>query len=280
MLKSSPSVLVICPTIGQASPESLNDSINSVLRQKYPRYCICIVDDSGIEDCRYSIASSQIEIFYLKNATNIGQASSINLAITTFPDFDYYCLIDDDDVWIDECKLRQQVDLLEANKNKYFCSTLSYVKLDNKEWQYEPNKSVEYSKSINDNPRSIFVFNPIVHSSVMIKKNIFREGLFYDSALKRAQDIDLWYRILCGYKDSYILLESPLVKVNMGNKKYLKAKLRTHYLDSVALSKIRSKYGLYRDYIDSPTMIFLTKFYVYILKGVKTLFFKTKSTAM
>lgn len=266
MHKESKSVLVICPTSGKSN--SIVRSINSVLAQEYLNFFICIVDDSGKTGIHLNNFFVDNKIFYIKNKENIGQAASINLAINTYPDFDYYALIDDDDEWVDKNKLQIQIKALESDKTKFFSTTLSYIRLNGITWVYDFDKCVKMVEIINSDPAKIFEFNPIVHSSVVISRRVFNANLKYDNKLNRAQDIDLWYRILVEFPSALNLIESPLVLINKSNHIFILKKLKVAYRDSVAICSIRKKYRLNSHFTAWPILDFLKKVLSFSIKTI------------
>lgn len=257
-------VLVICPTKGKSL--HLSRTVNSVLSQDYINLFLCIVDDSGDENLDLSNKFFGDNIILLKNNTNIGQAASLNSCIKKYSNFDFYALIDDDDEWVDSSKISLQIDFLNSNTHFLFSSTMSFISINKTKYVYEPENSIDSIIKLNISPKEIFSFNPIVHSSVLISSRVFKDGLFYDDKLQRAQDIEFWYRILSKYPSSLFFVETPCVILNKVDDNFLYLKLKKSFKDSLAMSLVKKKHNIYDPIYDNFIIDFTLKLIKYFFK--------------
>ncbi len=94
--------------------------------------------------------------------------------------------------------------------------------------------------------------NPFNHPSVMFKKNVILKCGNYDTALRKNEDYDLWYRVITnGYKCSNI--QKTLVKFRSGRDFYKRRKDKIHYKGKLAIKKkmFKDHYTSFFEYVFS-----------------------------
>lgn len=121
-----PKVSILITTFKR--PQLLGNCLKSIRSQVYSNYEIIIIDDNplGISE---SVAKEHENIFnignryrYLKNPINLGYQHSLNRGLDEAKG-KYIAILDDDDVWIAEEKLKLQVDFLDNNPDHVLVGT-------------------------------------------------------------------------------------------------------------------------------------------------------------
>lgn len=174
--------------------EWIRESIDSILNQTFRDFEFIIVNDNpqGEEQMEllryYETYDSRIVI--LHNEENIGLARSLNKAIMASRG-QYIARMDADDIALPE-RFKMQFDYLDANLDVVVCGTwgkrfgdiprLSYKK-------YETPVTLEQVRIA-----SLFA-SPMIHPSVMFRSEVLKSNM-YNSDLRKAQDYDLWGRLL------------------------------------------------------------------------------------
>lgn len=183
------SVIIATKNGGKFLPRS----IASIEKQTEKNIEVIVVSDGSTDDT-VSIAQKLaetrpfIKIINLEN--NIGPGLARNVGVKEAKG-DYIALLDDDDEWVDEKKLRNQRKFLDEN--------LEYILVGAAETEFvsEDEKLLELYKPKADDAgirNKILISNQFITSSIMFKKNIFEKvGGFADMRL--AEDYDLWLRL-------------------------------------------------------------------------------------
>ena len=172
----------------------IKQAIASILNQTFKDFEFIIVDDNPRGDEQINILQyyknidSRIELVF--NKENVGLAHSLNKAIEISRG-KYIARMDADDIAAPS-KFQMQYDYLEMHPNVAVCGTwgkkfgnipvLSYKK-------YETPVSHEQVKVA-----SLFA-SPMIHPSVMLRSDVVRNYM-YNVNLRKAQDYDLWGRLL------------------------------------------------------------------------------------
>ena len=192
----------------------VEECLNGVLAQKYPRLQLIICDDcSSDNSCGVItdwLSRHRVEAVFIKNPTNRGVCATLNDVLALIKG-KYVALIDSDDVWLPEKSVCQIVALenadtdvgvlysdalrIDADGNAFpesFIET-TYIKKIPQGWIYE----------------SLLKGNYIPGPTSMIKRECFDVIGPFDCDLF-VEDWDLWLRIAKKYK--YIYGEKPVAK--------------------------------------------------------------------
>ena len=86
--------------------------------------------------------------------------------------------------------------------------------------------------------QDFLIKNPICHSSVMMKRNVFPSDRFYDDNLKRLLDLNLWMRLLKREDVSFYKMQRPLVFKRIHNEQYFERRNRFAYLKDIFYLKL------------------------------------------
>ena len=221
------------------SAKYLKFSINSVLKQTYKNFELIIVDDGSSDKSRsiinhYRNLDKRIKILFIKK--NSGTAAIPRNEGVKLSKGDYICFLDADDIWkID--KLEKQIKGIKKNTIISFTSC-NYIKENGTEYSsYLENAIRRYLQkfTIKKGINGLFTYNPIILSSVLIKKKEFEKYYFDTSkSIIGIEDFDLWLKILFRINKKQIqFCDERLVKIrrtsNSLNINYTQASLRASY---------------------------------------------------
>ncbi|EOU1717553.1 glycosyltransferase family 2 protein [Clostridium perfringens] len=190
---NNPEVSVIIPTYGGS--KSLNRAIDSVLKQNYENYNVIVVDDNN-PDTRGRIETEKYmkkyignsKVIYIKHSHNKNGAAARNTGVSS-SSAKYICLLDDDDIFL-ENRILRQVEYLESNPEFQACYC----------WRRQYGKEIcgteigDLSKSLID-----LTFTPTT-SSIMISREIYNKLNGFDESYRRHQDYEFLLRFYQRYK--------------------------------------------------------------------------------
>ena len=205
----NPLVSVIIPVYN--SEKSIERAIKSVLAQTHKNIELIVVDDYSTDKTVQILKKLRKNHYFKiiclnKNSGTAGKPRNIGIKNSNGK---LLAFLDSDDYWHED-KLKYQIDLY---KNKYI-NCLNTIYFD----KYNNNTPllirflrtiiinlfvliINYKKSI------IFLFNPIVLSSVLINKSIFKNINFSeDKNIAGAEDLSTWFQIISekGYKIKFL----------------------------------------------------------------------------
>lgn len=219
-LENKPKISVLVP-VYNAKGEFLRECIESILKQTYTNYEICIVDDAStsketLEVLREYEANEKIKIKYRKTNGHISEATNDALAMAKG---EFIALVDNDDV-IEGMALCKIVKVLNENKELDFIYT-DEDKIDLDGRRCEPHFKPDFS------PDTLLSMNYICHLSV-IRTSLVREVGGFEVGLEGAQDHDLFLKIVEKTKNIYHIPEvlyhwrmtETSTALNAKNKKY------------------------------------------------------------
>ena len=221
------------------SEKYLKDSILSVLNQSYKNFELIIVDDGSKDNSKKIInffkrQDKRIKTFFFKR-NNGSEAFARNYAIKKSRG-SYISFLDADDIWL-HTKLETQINHL--NEYTIMSSTLcTYI--DKKGHLYS-GFFTKYARKFIQNLvfklglKGLYIYNPFILSSVIIKKNILTKYFFdEDKFIIGVADLKLWLDILKNNPINQIsLINSFLVKIRRRddsmNINYTQASTRAIY---------------------------------------------------
>jgi len=186
-LKYNPLISFIIP-VYNIEPEYLKDCLDSILKQTYKNFEICIADDHSTKKetidtlKEYEKKDNRIKVVYRKENGHISKATNSALEITTG---EYIALMDDDDT-ITKDALYKVVEAINKDKN------IDMIYSDEDKMDMEGNYCDPHFKT-NFAVDSFFGGNYICHFTV-IKKSIFDKIGNFNGDYVGAQDFDLFLR--------------------------------------------------------------------------------------
>jgi glycosyltransferase involved in cell wall biosynthesis len=210
MANYNPLISVVIPTYNHAA--FLKEAIDSVLSQTYSNYEIVIVNNFSEDNTIEVVEGYQNPSIHLYNFSNNGViAASRNYGIKQAKG-EFIALLDSDDIWLPQ-KLEKQL----AMFNKY--SELLLVSTNMSTFPGGKHNYLKLKHDTNLSFKKLLVSkeNPVLNSSVMIKKNVIDYvGLLDEnSGIRAVEDYDYWLRIL-RYKDnSGLIIMEDLLKYRM-----------------------------------------------------------------
>lgn len=189
----NPIVSIILPTYN--GEKFISRSIHSVLNQSFNDWELIVIDDGSKDDILkkvWEFSSKDGRIRCLKNENNLGIQKSLNRGLKEARG-KYIARIDDDDVWIDEDKLKKQVEFLEKNPGYVVVGT-GVVVMDENE-----KEMLRYVLPGNDEDirKKILRKNCFAHSSVMFSREAALSLGGYDESKEKlhVEDYNLWLRM-------------------------------------------------------------------------------------
>lgn len=158
------------------------------LNNKY-NYKIVLIDNDSKDNLQEKIFKYKNLIYLFCKTPGIVAALNTGLFyIMNMPEIKYIARIDSDDYWASN-KIEKQFDYMLNNPKIDICGTAIRFIKDGffNEWHYgESHDQIMADLDIGQ--------NPIAHSSVIYKKEIFLKCGGYDESYKYAEDLDLWMR--------------------------------------------------------------------------------------
>jgi len=190
--------------------------VESVLNQSFKDYEFIIIDDysnDGSDNYLKELSIEQNNISCIYNTQNIGLQSSLNKGLSIARG-SYIARIDDDDKWLYEKKLEEQVEFLD-NSPEYLLVGTGYRICNN-----------IYKNPLNDKQiRNQFLFRcPFQHSTVLFRAKHKNHIFKYDDSLTYSEDWDLWmYMALHGKVKNLDIISTEIgITNNLSSKYYLK----------------------------------------------------------
>lgn len=185
--KYQPLISVIIP-VYNAPKKYLEECIDSVLKQTYENFEICIVDDAStnegtIECLKKYEKNEKCKVRWCDENGHISKASNYAVEIAKG---EYIALLDNDDV-LEENALLENVKLLNTNNN-YDLIYSDEDKIDFDGKFCEPHFKPDFS------PDTLLSLNYICHFTI-IRKEIFDKVGGFKIGTEGAQDYDLFLRI-------------------------------------------------------------------------------------
>ena len=181
--RSSPTVSVVIPCYNPGL--LLYRSLYSVLRQSHPAHEIIVVDDCSTDDSRALVERYFPETIYLRNDRNRGVSATRNRGAAVAIG-DYIAFLDADDAWM-ETKLQEQIGAMAAEKAQISFTGFKDLRLSLRYWGLRflsgPFCDV------------ILAGIPFNASTVIVARDTFAASGGFREDLRRAEDIDLFYRL-------------------------------------------------------------------------------------
>lgn len=231
------------------SQGTLSEAVMSILNQTYSNFEFLICDDGSTDDSLKLLGNfSDKRIKILRNEVNRGLAFSLNKCLVASSGA-YVARMDADDVAFPD-RLETQLSFLEKNKNIDVVGSSVTV------WD---GNAIIGMRNYPEFPaiENIVSSNPFAHPTIMMKKTVYDilGGYRVDASTKRAEDLDLWFRLFRGGFKGYNI-QTPLLRYTERNSDFQKRSL------SAAI-------GIAKVYLNGYKMLGISKIYkVYALKPI------------
>lgn len=170
--------------------ETILNTVDSVLKQSHKNFELLIVDDGSTDDSLRQIKNindQRIRIFQKENG---GVSSARNFGILKSR-FDFVAFLDADDLWLENHLETLNEMVLKYEDYSIFAS--SYI-LTEEVIDFKQNNNQDF---IRGNYFKLYLNNDRIISSscVAIRKNCFSKAGFFDTSLKRGEDLEMWARL-------------------------------------------------------------------------------------
>ncbi len=171
----------------------LPESINSILAQTFNDFEFIIVDDGSTDATseilkEYSSKDSRVKV--VTNPENFGLTRSLNIGIRAAHG-EYIARMDAGDTSEPE-RFSKQVEFLDRNLDHVLVGSFASTFDENSKKVGEMNSAID-SESVK---KVLIRYNPIVHSSIMVRKDILEKAGNYNEAWKYAQDYEMYFRLM------------------------------------------------------------------------------------
>lgn len=209
-----PLVSVIMPTYNHAV--YIGEAIQSILGQTYENLELIIVDNYSTDNTNDVISSFQDERIKVYRYQNNGIiASARNYAVSKSKG-NLLAFIDSDDIWAHD---KLEIQLSHFSDNASCCVSTNFTPIGDvvycrKYMSFRPGEAYrDYSY------KDIALMNPIMTSSVLVKKSSFLEAGAFDENpdFSFIEDWELWLRISRIKKVR--VLSKPLIQYRITKKK-------------------------------------------------------------
>lgn len=231
-----PRFSVLIPLYNKAS--SIRSTIESVLNQTFKDFELIIINDGSTDDSiriAGSIVDTRIRIISQKNeGVSSARNSGIMAAIS-----DYLAFLDADDFW-EANYLEIMNSLIEefCEAHLFSCQFKAFYKNDLCVWnQIHTNRGY-----IADFFISSCKAHVISSSSIIVRKECFNEVGYFNTALTRGEDVEMWVRLIRRYQLAFE--PTPLVIYRMDEENRacnFTPPLRNFYLEFNLLGKPKSE---------------------------------------
>lgn len=186
-----PQVSILMATWNRA--HLIDRTIESVQRQSVTDWELIVADDGSSDSTPEKMAAWQKKeprIVYTRSDANIGISRNYNRGLRIARG-EFVAMIDDDDPWTDENKLKKQIAFLDAHRD--------YVGVGGGVVVVDANgkELYRYLKPETDEEiRKYTLFsNPMANSTTMFRRATGEEAGWYDESIRYSGDRDFWMKM-------------------------------------------------------------------------------------
>ena len=265
---NKPLVSVVMATFNE-SPEQITQSIQSILAQTMQNFELLLIDDSTkaeTVDTIDSLAQKDARIKVIRSSSRIGFVPALNIGLKQAQG-EYIARMDGDDVSLPN-RFELQTSYLNSNPN----ITVVGGAIDIINGKGDITSHRDYAATTKKVKLFSLMRNPIAHPTAMIRKNIVGQGFLYDETFLKAEDLELWLRLMKnGYKivnvrDTILLfrVQGSLADKRVGDN------FRYNY-------KARKKNFSWRSPFWSLTSLLISKAYTLLPKKIVSAVYKVEN---
>ncbi len=185
----------------------VREAIESIVDQTYKDWELCVIDDAsddGTPEVLEAMAAADPRVRIVRNSRTCGLAACMNIGWRATTG-EFIARMDADDVSLRE-RLERQTRFLESHPDVAVLGTGA-------ELFDETGRRLGVALRPSDHETlvaRIYVENPFIHPSVMMRRTFLESLGGYDERLSRAQDYDLWLRGCRRFRFSN--LQVPLIR--------------------------------------------------------------------
>lgn len=190
----------------------LKEAVESILNQSFDDFEFIIINDASTDSSLQILESykdSRINI--INNGKNIGLTKSLNKGVGLAKG-KYIARMDSDDI-SEESRFEIEYSKLEQNPQiTVVGSNVQHIDSEGNELEV-----VKYPETQEEHIGNIFFANTLVHSTTMFRKLNFDNVGGYNEEFYKAQDYDLWFKLL---NDGGVLfnIQKSLLKYRLHNE--------------------------------------------------------------
>lgn len=173
--------------------DSLARALVSVECQSFKDWEVVIVNDGSSDDTSHYLENQKFKLENQHSVQIINHQTSVGITLSRQEALrkssgEYIAILDDDDEWMDENKLKKQVEFLNSRTDYVLVG--GGIKIEKNEIKFRP----ETDRQI----RNWMLFkNPFFTSSVMFRRDAaLKAGGFIKDDIDLGEDYDLWLRLL------------------------------------------------------------------------------------
>lgn len=188
---ANPKVTILMATWNRA--KKISPAIESVRMQSFANWELVIADDGSTDNTAEIIKQWQKKeprIVYLRSDVNEGISKNYNKGLRVAKG-EYVAMIDDDDAWIGNDKLKKEVAFLDAHRDYVGCGGGVVVVDDAGQELYR------YLKPQSDGAiRARMLFsNPMANSTTVFRRQAGESVGWYDETTRYSGDRDFWLKL-------------------------------------------------------------------------------------
>ena len=192
----------------------LQETLDAILNQTFKDFELIIIDNYSLDNTKEVVKSyNDDRIRYFKNQNDGIIAINRNFGIKKSKG-EYIAFCDDDDLWMPD-KLEKQLSEFEKD------AQIGLVCTNGVNFNENGDFGLLHKRSLNDNDfklESLVFENPIVNSSILIKKSVIDDVGMMDEEPEffGAEDYSLWIRTTKKYRIKYIDLPLTKYRTHLG----------------------------------------------------------------
>lgn len=259
MIKKKPFISVFTPNYNNG--RYISETIKSILNQTYFNFEYIIIDDCSTDNSwiiikKYAQIDKRIKIYRNNKNLNIVKTRNKGFKLSS-PHSKYFAILDSDDIALPD-RLSRQVIFLEKNFDYGLVgSNAIIINEESEKIGYRTFPSQD--KTIR---KTICKYNPIAHSSVMLRKKAIEEVGFYDRRWEVCEDYDYWLRVGISWKLGNIddFLIKYRISRNQIKSRRIKETLKKTY--KIQLRAV-NYYGYKDNFLNKFIRIILLLFLIY-----------------
>ena len=205
-------VSVILPTFNRAG--LMEQSLESIFNQTYPRIEIIVIDD-GSTDTTEAIVSKYLDKLTYKKIANSGKAVALNAGLKMARG-DFIFILDDDDLALPNA-IEHHVRALHANPNAGLSYSSYYRGHSDKHNQIDKTDLVIVPDVGAENVfAKLLTAMFFTQQGSMVRMKCYRDIGGFNPAMKRAQDYEMMLRLTRQFPAAYVVEPTVVIRTHEG----------------------------------------------------------------
>jgi glycosyltransferase len=198
-------------TVSYNSAKTIEQTIQSVLSQRYPNVEYIIIDGASQDETLSIIEKyrDKISIFISEKDSGIYNAMNKGLKLASG---DIIGILNSDDFYSDDEVLSDVVKIFEQSNADAVYADLQYVDANNTQKVLRNWKSGKYKQG-----DFLFGWMP-PHPTFFVRKHVYEKYGFFNESLSSAADYELMLRFIHKHKITIEYLPRVIIKMRMGGK--------------------------------------------------------------